>query len=64
MSFKKGESGNINGRPRGARSKITIAKSRKYSAVKVLEGLMLDTSIEPQTRMQSAIAILFNSQTV
>ena len=62
MAFKKGESGNINGRPAGAKSKSTIAKSRKYNAVKVLEGLMLDTNVEPQCRLQAACAILFNNQ--
>jgi len=60
MAFKPGTSGNPAGKPVGAKSRSTITRNRQHDAVKVLEGLMLDTSVKPECRLQAACAILFN----
>jgi len=58
--FKKGESGNPDGRPAGAKSKTTVAKNRRSDALKVLETVMKDASVDTASRVQAAALILYN----
>lgn len=60
MAFKKGESGNLSGKPTGTRNKTTISRNRKCDAVKVLESVMKDSSVDAASRVQAAALILYS----
>ena len=60
MAFSKGTSGNPNGRPSGSKSRTTITKNRQSDALKVLETVMKDASVDATCRVQAAALILYN----
>jgi len=62
MPFQKGQSGNINGRPKGAKSKSTIIKARKLDALAILESAMKDSSSSVETRVAAASTLVFLTQ--
>ena len=59
MPYKKGQSGNPDGRPTGARSKTTSDKQRKLKALTVLESALSDDSLATEVRVQAAASIIF-----
>jgi len=62
MPFQKGQSGNINGRPKGARSKSTVIKARKLDALRILENALTDGSISTESRIAAASTLVFLTQ--